>query len=158
MFNYSKLKVNNHNLFLSERPYGIAEFFWFLEEEKIKTIVVLVPEEDLNEMYTYDLLQKYKDEGYNVIHFPIEDFSVPKSMTYFNYLIQDLNNCLNDHNVLIHCSAGIGRTGLVASGLLAEKTKEVTQSILEVRKVRPGSVETQNQFNFLFDYVYYLSR
>jgi protein-tyrosine phosphatase len=50
--------------------------------------------------------------------------------------------------VLIHCNAGLGRSGLVASILLKEMTNE-SNPIEYVRNFRKGAVENQKQEKFI---------
>ncbi len=47
--------------------------------------------------------------------------------------------------VLIHCRAGLGRTGTVAARLLVEHGLEPEAAILRVRQSRPGAIETAGQ-------------
>jgi hypothetical protein len=51
--------------------------------------------------------------------------------------------------VLIHCRAGLGRTGLVAAMLLVELGEDPESAIERVRKARPGTVETRAQETFV---------
>jgi protein tyrosine phosphatase len=58
--------------------------------------------------------------------------------------------------MICHCSAGIGRTGVIASILRYLNTKG-TESVLdivkEIRKDRNGMVQTYDQFKFIHDFV-----
>lgn len=49
------------------------------------------------------------------------------------------------HRVLVHCRAGLGRTGMVAARLLVEMGVPSSQAILRVRQVRPGTIENSDQ-------------
>jgi len=51
--------------------------------------------------------------------------------------------------VLIHCRAGLGRTGLVASQLLVEAGLTPLQALNAVRRARPGTVETIPQEQYV---------
>ncbi len=51
--------------------------------------------------------------------------------------------------VLIHCRAGLGRTGLVASRLLVEAGLTPLQALNAVRRARPGTVETLSQERYV---------
>ena len=50
--------------------------------------------------------------------------------------------------VVIHCNAGLGRTGMVA-GLLLKKMGLIAEPIKHIRKFRPGSIETHEQETFV---------
>ncbi len=47
--------------------------------------------------------------------------------------------------VLIHCRAGLGRTGTVAARLLVEHGLDPEAAILRVRQSRPAAIETAGQ-------------
>ena len=51
--------------------------------------------------------------------------------------------------VLIHCRAGLGRTGMIASRLLIESGMTPVQAMMAVRRARPGTVETLPQEQYV---------
>ena len=51
--------------------------------------------------------------------------------------------------VLIHCRAGLGRTGMIASRLLVEAGLTPVQAMMAVRRARPGTVETVPQEQYV---------
>ena len=44
--------------------------------------------------------------------------------------------------ILLHCAAGLGRTGTMAAKLLIASGVPAPQALARVRAVRPGAVET----------------
>jgi ADP-ribosyl-[dinitrogen reductase] hydrolase len=54
--------------------------------------------------------------------------------------------------VLIHCRGGLGRTGTLAARLLIEDGVPPKTALREVRRVRPGAVETDAQERYLLNY------
>lgn len=52
-------------------------------------------------------------------------------------------------HVLVHCRAGLGRTGLIASRLLVELGMTPRQALNAVRRARPGTVETTLQEHYV---------
>jgi len=51
--------------------------------------------------------------------------------------------------VLIHCRAGLGRTGMIAARLLVEAGLTPLQALNAVRRARPGTVETLPQERYV---------
>lgn len=47
--------------------------------------------------------------------------------------------------VVVHCRAGIGRSGSVAARLLVERGVEPESAIVAVRRARPGAIENAEQ-------------
>jgi ADP-ribosyl-[dinitrogen reductase] hydrolase len=49
----------------------------------------------------------------------------------------------------MHCYAGLGRTGTIAARLLVEHGMRPDVAIAQVRKIRPGSIETLEQEDYV---------
>ncbi len=57
--------------------------------------------------------------GMEFISFPIKDRSLPESVAKYIELTKNLYHQISEgKNTVIHCRAGIGRTGIVAAGVL----------------------------------------
>lgn len=62
-----------------------------------------------------------------------------------------------DRKVLVHCLAGMGRTGMVlAAYLIKEKGMSTDEAISEVKRLRPGSLRRRVQQKSMRDYETYL--
>ena len=53
--------------------------------------------------------------------------------------------CSSDLGVAVHCAAGLGRTGTVLAAWFVTQGLSAQNAIARVRRLRPGSVETEEQ-------------
>jgi atypical dual specificity phosphatase len=54
--------------------------------------------------------------------------------------------------VAVHCGAGLGRTGVVLACYFVAKGAAPKDAIVRVRKLRPGSIETEEQEQSVFEF------
>ncbi|KIN65888.1 putative protein-tyrosine phosphatase [Sulfitobacter noctilucae] len=82
--------------------------------------------------------------------FPIEDFGLPDPAR-FNDLIKDLNDrLLGGAHLVVHCRAGIGRSGMVAAALLMAQGDTAAVAIQKVSTARGVSIpDTVEQGRFI---------
>jgi atypical dual specificity phosphatase len=52
----------------------------------------------------------------------------------------------------VHCGAGLGRTGVVLACYLVHKGSGAQNAIAKVRRLRPGSIETEEQADAVIDF------
>lgn len=144
--------------------------YWPLDEDPMEfpdvSLVVQVLRQQINQNYTVRYLELRKTDSGEVkeilqFHYTTwPDFGVPNSPASF----LDFLNCVRDSGVLepsvgppvIHCSAGIGRSGtlaLVDSCLVfIERDIEfdVKDTLLEMRRYRMGLIQTAQQLRFSY--------
>ena len=51
--------------------------------------------------------------------------------------------------VLVHCAAGLGRTGMLVAKLLVLHGVSAEEAITQVRSARPGTIETEAQADWV---------
>ncbi|MCL4343934.1 MAG: dual specificity protein phosphatase family protein [Nitrososphaerota archaeon] len=75
----------------------------------------------------------------------------PQALEKVVLKISDLIN--NRHCVLVHCSAGLGRTGMViASYLVYAKRVNPEEAIEKVKGIRPGSLRDADQIKSVYKF------
>ena len=111
----------------------------------------LLTKTELSALKIKDFKKNIKMQGFQHYTEEIEDLGVPSQirMNSFKRLIKNIiSEIRRDNNVLIHCNAGMGRSGLVAGVILQEMT-EILEPIEYVRKFRKGAIETRIQEEFI---------
>ena len=121
---------------------------------KIDTVVVLNPKEEHLRHTGRNLIDRYQQAGLRVIYAPIPDFSAPEIGFWDQALKEAVTAIQNGENLVIHCHAGIGRTGMFAA-ILAHKLlgTDADQSIEWVRKYIPYAIDTDHQKRFVRDHI-----
>lgn len=82
-------------------------------------------------------------------HHPIEDFGVPEPRDLDRTWRWVREQLAADRKVVVHCRAGLGRTGMVLAAFLAADGMDPDDAIAHVRRLRPGSIETPDQERFV---------
>lgn len=85
-------------------------------------------------------------------HVPVVDFSPPtvEQMAECVEFIEERNR--EGDGVLIHCAAGQGRTGTMLAAFLVARGLGPEEAIEEIRRLRPGSIETREQESAVYDF------
>ena len=90
--------------------------------------------------------------GMVYLQVPILDFH-PPTLSDINQVISFTRSSIAaERAVVIHCTAGLGRTGTMLACWLVSEGVTPGNAIFKVRSLRPGSVETPEQEQIIFDY------
>lgn len=93
-----------------------------------------------------------KDFGFRYLHLPIRDFHSP-TLIQIREFVAFVDSCLDDGvAVVVHCGAGIGRTGTMLACYLVSRGLEPSEAVRAVRRERPASIETPDQEKCVADY------
>jgi atypical dual specificity phosphatase len=119
------------------KPASSVYDFEFLKEKGFEAIVSLT-EFPLSEM----LIEEF---GFSVKHIPVGDFQAPTLEQIEDFVEFAQNARSEGKKLVVHCDAGIGRTGTMLACYLVSKGYKATDAIEDVRTKRPGSIETIEQ-------------
>ena len=129
-------------------PTSIDEVQWMIKQG-VKSIVT-IREEPLDESWVKDV---------NYLHILSNDMSVPE----FDDLVYAVDfihrRITNNEPVLVHCLAGMGRTGVILACYLVKYQKmSASEATEKVREERPGSIQSYPQEEIIFRFEKSLKR
>jgi atypical dual specificity phosphatase len=118
------------------RPSGADELVW-LREQGIEVLLSLTEDRPRRDWID--------EAGLLVYHEPLEDMEAPTQ--------EQLDRCVSaiqranerKMGVAVHCGAGLGRTGVVLAAYFVTRGLSAANAVARIRRLRPGSVETDEQ-------------
>ena len=146
-FSGEAVPVNNFSWVIEGKLAGMADPSYtaveghmaFLADENVEFLVSLTEEGTDPEAA--------QAHGVTVIHIPLKDFTAP-TMDQLQLFIWVARAAMAEDRPLgVHCGAGLGRTGtFLAAYFVSEEGMTADDAIAHVRSLRPGSIETPEQF------------
>jgi protein-tyrosine phosphatase len=121
-----------------------------LRARQTDVLVTLLPDDELARLGMRDFPHGVRAAGIEHRTLPISDMGIPASLEALRDLLRGIQADLaQGRNVVIHCRAGLGRSGLAAACLLVAQGMESETAIAHVRAHRPGAIETPAQEAFV---------
>jgi len=121
-------------------PTSKEEIDW-VKQEGVKSIVT-IREEPLEEEWLEDV---------NYLHIHSNDMGVPEFDDLINSVDFLHQRITNDEPVMVHCLAGLGRTGtILACYLIKYEQMSADDAIQKVRNERHGSIQSFSQEEIIF--------
>lgn len=106
-----------------------------------------------------DYFKEAEQRGMTIIHFPVNDGGVPSIIALHKYVQQVIKLLAEGRRVLVHCRAGLGRTGLFAAACLVASTGMDAQEAMHVvRTVRDHRcIENADQERVIHEFAAHLA-
>lgn len=147
--------------FDEKRQLVLPRFSWIIEEKL--AAMPFPPTED-----AYTMLQQigikvilnltgYVDDApllspFTVHHIPVANMQ-PPTLQQMHQTVSIIQTSLQSNQpVAVHCEAGLGRTGTIIAGYLTTRGLSAQEAIDTLRKLRPGSIETEEQETVIHEY------
>jgi ADP-ribosylglycohydrolase len=120
-------------------------------ESATRHLVCLLEEHELAALKIPDLVVQAREREIEVTSFAIVDGDVPADLNLLVGLVQRIRGwAASGSNVVIHCKAGLGRSGVVGGSVLIADGKTAAEAISILHRVRgPNSPENRRQEKFL---------
>jgi protein-tyrosine phosphatase len=137
-------------LAIATRPRGgdwLEDELKGLRRAGVDVVVSLLETKEADQLDLVDERQTAEANGIHFISFPIPDRGIPASVPPAISLMAELAGALEKgQNVAVHCRQGIGRSGLIAAGVLATAGASPADAIQAVSSARGLTIpETPEQ-------------
>jgi atypical dual specificity phosphatase len=125
------------------RPQALEELEW-LRSQGIQILLSLTEEPPRRDWINQAGLMGY--------HVPIYDMEAPTPEQLQSCLTTMERAAASKMGLVVHCTAGLGRTGTIIAAYLVLKGATAQDAIARIRELRPGSIETEAQSEAVIEF------
>ena len=118
------------------RPSEPEDYAW-LREQGVELLLCLTEERPRRDWV--------EEANLLVFHEPVEDMEAPTQEQLARCVSAIERAHAGKMGVAVHCTAGLGRTGTILAAWLVTEGLSAANAVARVRRLRPGSVETDEQ-------------
>jgi len=142
-----------NELGLSSKPMTIDDISSWINIG-IRAVLILVEDHEMNHIGGMDRYKSILSHlGLDYLHLPIRDFWIPPFENALLAVKWISNKVKENKPVVIHCNAGLGRSGLMAACyLIYSRNMRSSEAISVVRENRFGALESEIQVAFVFKF------
>jgi atypical dual specificity phosphatase len=144
-------------------PTSLRELRWLVEEQGIKSVVT-IKEKPLPSEWIRSGGNSGNNHDDNIgtkidyFHMSIDDYGAP-SLRELDYVVNYIRRQIdNGKPVMVHCTAGKGRTGVILAAYLIKKDRDFSakQAIKLLSKIKGESIQSKEQERIVFNYEKYM--
>jgi atypical dual specificity phosphatase len=125
------------------QPESVEELEW-LRSQGIEVLLSLTEDPPRRDWIN--------DSGLLSFHVPVVDMEAPTLDQVERSLSAITRANERQMGVAVHCTAGLGRTGVILACYFVTKGLSPSNAIARVRRLRPGSIETDEQADAVVDF------
>jgi protein-tyrosine phosphatase len=131
-------KINNCKIYISSCPEvsknGSIKLPKFNDLEIV--LISLLENREAKFLKLEDESEEAKKVYSEFIHFPIPDMGIPVYKVFVTFIDLMFFKTQHSKKIIIHCKHGIGRSGLIALGLMVKDGNDLIESIKTISKIR----------------------
>ena len=144
--------MRSRNFYSLADPDGLHADLRAFTHWGAEALVTLMELDELGSYGIGNLPELAVRAGLRHIHLPIPDMDVPDTgfeQAWIEAGAELRGTLTSGGRIVLHCLAGLGRTGTIASRLLIELGMEPESAIRAVRAARPGTIQTIAQESYV---------